>query len=107
MNHKRGVALLIALLTLGVTARAQETPPPADEDTVPEIQVSPEVRRVLDGLDEANAKVEDIRAKVTYLREIPLLEESEQSQGGLAFKRPGLIHLELGKPRQEEFQPQS
>ena len=68
-----------------------------------ETPLSPELQRVLDALDEANEKLKDVRAKVRYRREIPLLEESQECDGSLAYKKPNLIHLKLGKPRNEEL----
>jgi len=63
---------------------------------------SPELKEVLDALDAANKKVDVVEADIVYLREIPLLEEKQESKGSLAFKKPGHIHLTLGKPRNEE-----
>ena len=62
-----------------------------------------ELRHVLDGLDKANKKLKDVRAEIEYRREIPLLDESQECEGSsLAYKKPNLIHLKLGKPRNEE-----
>lgn len=65
-------------------------------------ELSPELRRLLDELDAANAEVEALTARVQYERSIPLLEEKEKSRGRLVFRKPDLLHLELGKPRHEE-----
>ena len=81
----------------GPPAAVEEKEPPAAAPKVP-----PELRRVLDKLDEANKKVKDMTADINYTREIPLLEEREQCTGTLAFKKPYLIHMKLGKPRREE-----
>jgi len=65
--------------------------------------LSPELQRVLDALDKANEKLKDVKAKVRYRREIPLLEESQECDGSLAYMKPNLIHLKLEKPRNEEL----
>jgi len=64
--------------------------------------LAPEVRRLLSELDAANEQVEGLTARVQYERCIPLLEERQKSRGKLAFSKPDLLHLELGKPRNEE-----
>jgi outer membrane lipoprotein-sorting protein len=79
-------------------AEAQAPAPPARARP----QISPELRRVLDKLDEANAKLTDVRARVTYTRVIPLLDDKRKSKGDLAFKKPNLLALILKRPRNEE-----
>lgn len=92
------VPLISALLLLAALAWAAE----GQQETVAETP-SPELKHVLDKLDEANAALEDVEANVEYRREIPLLDEAEECDGSLEFKKPNLIHLELGKPRNEEL----
>jgi outer membrane lipoprotein-sorting protein len=118
-------ALLIALAfaVAGGLAGAQEkaptpaaaTPaaamPAAQPVATPEAQrqraeealkaLPPELRTVMDKLDEANRKLEDVSADVTYERAIPLLDEKQVSHGTLVFKKPARIILKLGKPRNE------
>jgi len=86
------LALLFLLTPMAAVAAAEESS-----------DVTPELRRVLDGLDAANKKVQDVKASVVYLREIPLLDESQESKGSLLFRKPNLIRVELGKPRNEEI----
>jgi len=62
----------------------------------------PELQTVLNNLDEANRKLEDVTAKVAYERAISLLDEKQKSLGSLVFKKPDFIILKLGKPRNEE-----
>jgi len=77
---------------------------PVHEETSVDVQkLSPELRMVLDHLDEANKDLQDITARIVYERSIPLFEEKERSRGSLIFKKPDLISLELGKPRREEI----
>jgi len=63
--------------------------------------LDPELREVLESLDSASQKVKDLQASVIYKRSIPWLEVEEECKGVLKFKRPDLIALELGKPRNE------
>ncbi len=64
--------------------------------------LSPELRAILDKLDEANKKLTDCTASVAYERAIPLLDEKQKSRGSLIFKKPNKIVLKLGKPRNED-----
>jgi outer membrane lipoprotein-sorting protein len=95
------VAKLLLFLTLALLSipglRAAEN----DEPEEAKRKLSPELQRVLDKVDEANAELENVRARVLYTREIPLLDESEKSRGRLTFKRPDKIVLRLGEPRNE------
>ena len=61
------------------------------------------VRRVLDALDRAGEKLEDVTARLQYTREIALLEEREECKGSLRYRKPNLIHVRLREPRNEEF----
>ncbi len=65
--------------------------------------VSPELADVLERIDEANRGLETVKARIEYTRAIPLLGESESSEGRLAFKTPDSIHLSLQRPRNEEI----
>jgi outer membrane lipoprotein-sorting protein len=65
--------------------------------------VAPEARRVLEAIDKAGENVRDMEARVSYLRAIPLLDEVQRSRGKLVFRKPDLLALELGKPREEEI----
>jgi outer membrane lipoprotein-sorting protein len=89
-------------LPLGRAAGADEAQPRTDSQPAARSELPPKLQQVLNALDEANKKVEDVRADIEYLREIPLLEESQKSNGTIAFKKPNLIHLKLQKPRNEE-----
>ncbi|MCD6416232.1 MAG: outer membrane lipoprotein carrier protein LolA [Planctomycetes bacterium] len=62
----------------------------------------PEAKRALDHLQEANAALKSVRARITYVRAIPLLDEKQKSRGELIYKKPDHIILKLGKPRNEE-----
>ncbi len=91
------------------TAMAQEGSPNeaapcggADEAAAVRQALPPELQHVLEELDAANERLEDVTARVTYEREIPLLDEKQRSQGELVFKKPGRIVLKLGKPRGED-----
>jgi len=101
------VALLLCLC-VGVTM-AQQDPPDgaapsrgADEAAAVRESLPPELQGVLDKLDAANERLEDLAARVTYEREIPLLEEKQKARGEVIFKKPGRIVLKLGKPRNED-----
>jgi outer membrane lipoprotein-sorting protein len=67
-----------------------------------ETDVPPRVREVLQRVDEANEELENVTARVTYLREIPLLDEVQKSRGTLIFREPDKIVLRLGRPRNED-----
>jgi len=84
-----------------VPAPAPKQPGPADGDAALKA-LPPELQMVLNNLDEANRKLEDVTAKVAYERTISLLDEKQKSLGSLIFKKPGCIILKLGKPRNEE-----
>lgn len=92
---------VLALLVFATTPAATAVEPAAQAEK-PVREISPELRRVLDGLDGANEDLEGVQADIAYTREIPLLDESENADGTLAFRKPDLIHLKLGKPRNEE-----
>ena len=99
-----------AVLLWGTALNAQEAEtaaPAPDQARERELtrlwdELPAEVRHVLTKLDEANAKVEDVSARVTYERAIPILDEKQKSRGTLTFKKPNRIVLKLGKPRNEE-----
>ncbi|MFO8007104.1 MAG: outer membrane lipoprotein carrier protein LolA [Candidatus Brocadiia bacterium] len=93
------VTALLLAMPFGCGAAIPEGSPPAEEKP----EVTPEVRRLLDNVDEANRELEDLTARVAYERAIPLLEEKERCRGRLAFKKPDHIWLELGRPRNEEL----
>ncbi len=106
---------LIALtaLALGACAAAwaQEEAAPATEDApdAAELRAAKawdalpqQLREVLSSMEAANDAVEDVTARVSYERAIPLLEEREKSRGTLRFRKPNLIALILKKPRNEE-----
>jgi len=93
-------ALVCLLLAAGVATAAEE-PEPAPPQEQPQ-KLSPELRSILDSLDEASKKLVDCTARVVYEREIPLLEEKQKSRGSLIFKKPDRIVLKLGKPRNED-----
>ena len=65
-------------------------------------KLPPELQRILKGLDEANAKVKAMRADVEYEREIELLDDFQRAKGYMEFLKPNMLHLKLGKPRDEE-----
>jgi outer membrane lipoprotein-sorting protein len=58
---------------------------------------------VLAKLEKANEAVKDLRAKLTYTRAIPLLDEKQTCEGTLAYLKPDRMVLKLGKPREEEI----
>ncbi len=87
------VALLLAAALLVCGA--------ASEQKCGEEELDPEVKKVLAHVKKANEELEDLTARVTYERSIPLLEEKEKSRGRLKFKKEDRIALELGKPRNE------
>ncbi len=93
-GHLKLVALALLCLLPGVgrAAGAVEEAP----------EVSPEVRRVLSKVDEANRELEDMTARVRYKRSIPLLEEKKKSRGRLTFRKPDMIRLTLGRPRNQD-----
>ena len=113
-------ALLVSAFLLAVSlapgAFGAEAPPaedgqpdaPAEEASSRREQLPPDVRMVLDKLDDSNKKIEDITAKVTYVHEIPMLDHKQKSSGELIFKKPDgessrhRIVLKLGKPRNED-----
>lgn len=102
--------LLAAALTTGLVApaRAQETPAPIapgpqeSDQGQPAPELSPQVKAVLDKLDAAGEDLVDVRARLTYEESIPLLEQTSRSRGTLAFKKPMMIALKLGKPHRED-----
>ena len=81
-----------------VQQKADDQQEPNTKEVMP-----PELRAVLDKLDEANKTLEDLAADIVYRREIPLLDEFDECKGALEFKKPYLIHMKLGKPREEEM----
>jgi len=83
-------------------AADQQKPDDQQEPNVQE-EMPPELRAVLDKLDEANKTLKDLRANLVYRREIPLLDEFDECKGALEFKKPHLIHMKLGKPLEEEM----
>jgi len=95
------VACGLLALSFGAVCLGQTSAGEAGQK--PRVEVPPELRRILDALDAANKKVEGLTADVLYKREIPLLEDSQVSKGTLAFRKPDLLHLKLGKPRNEEI----
>jgi len=77
--------------------------PAAEEPAEAPQELSPELKMVLDHLDEANKQLKDVTARVEYVRAIPLLDEKERTKGGrLTFKKPDRVALSLGRPRNEE-----
>jgi outer membrane lipoprotein-sorting protein len=105
------IAIAAALLPMTAAVRAQEEAPPAAGATKTEApapparvrpEISPELRHVLDKLDESNAKLVDVQANVTYTRVIPLLDDKRKSKGDLVFKKPNLLVMALKRPRNEE-----
>lgn len=64
--------------------------------------LSPQLQRILKKLDKENENVDNLSAKVNYVRAIPLLDEQEKAKGRLQFCKPDLVHLKLGNPRNEE-----
>jgi outer membrane lipoprotein-sorting protein len=107
------LAVLAAVLLLpsGALLAAEQPAAPAQpaaapaataSDDQPPQRLSPELKAVLDKLDEANKKLVDCTANVDYVRAIPLLEEKQKSRGSLIFKKPDKIVLKLGKPRNED-----
>jgi len=94
------IGAALAVLAAARALAQEEAPPPPPQP--PEISVPPELKKVLDGLDAANSKVKSVKANVVYRRDIPLLDESQTSEGSLVFKKPDLLRLRLGKPRNEE-----
>lgn len=105
---KAGVA--VAFLMAGPSALAEQAPAAAEAQApapaAPAARVRPELppelREVLDRLDEANAELVDVRAKVTYTRLIPLLDNKRKSKGSLVFKKPDRLVMKLGRPDNEE-----
>lgn len=86
------------------TCPAEAAPAPAsDEATAKEEKLPPELRMVLDKLDEANEKLKDVTARVIYESEIPLLDDKQRCRGSLIFRKPDCILLKLGKPRNEDL----
>lgn len=102
------VTVLLPVCRAAAPAEEGRTPPSADAEAIAEQRraarehLPPELRMVLEKLDKANAELQDVTARVTYERAIPLLDEKEKSKGSLIFKKPGCIALKLGKPRNEE-----
>ncbi|MCK4284019.1 MAG: outer membrane lipoprotein carrier protein LolA [Candidatus Brocadiae bacterium] len=119
-TRRRRTALLVSLFLLTASLApgvlGEEAPPaedgqpdaPAEEASSRKEQLPPDVRMVLDKLDDSNKKIKDITAKVAYVREIPLLDAKQKSSGELIFKKPDgessrhRIVLKLGKPRNED-----
>ncbi|MFW6044231.1 MAG: LolA family protein [Planctomycetota bacterium] len=91
------IMMLLALLSVACASPLTE----AEEKKFDELPA--ELRMVLDKLDEANEDLEGITADVLYTREIPLLDETEESDGSLKYMKPGWIHMNLGEPREEEI----
>ncbi len=116
MHTKIGLmaSLLAATLLIcgaGGVATTNECDGPKDEAGPEEVEkkkpdylakLPPELQRILKGLDEANAKVEAMRADVAYEREIELLDDVQRATGYMEFLKPDMLHLYLGKPRDEE-----
>ena len=93
-SFSRSAILCLTAFSLGLCAATARSA----EQELPE-----ELKKVLEHLDEANKTLEDATARVRYRRQIPLLDESEESDGKLKFKKPDLLHLKLKKPRNEEI----
>ncbi len=98
---KHKLLSLVCTLTLAVLLGGAG-PALADEEAAPEQELPPEVRHVLSELDAANEELEALTARVRYERLIPLLDETQRSRGSLTFRKPHMLHLELGRPRNEE-----
>ena len=97
-----GGALLAAEEPAATGPSEQPTAAPrAQEEEAPQV-LSPELKAILDKLDEANKNLTDCTASVVYERAIPLLDEKQKSRGSLIFKKPNRIVLKLGKPRNED-----
>jgi outer membrane lipoprotein-sorting protein len=111
-RHLLTAGLLTALLlwargaALGAGEASHPDQPSAEAAAkpaqAPRKELPPELRMVLDKLDQANRDLKDVTAKVAYERAIPLLDEKEKATGSLLFKKPDRIVLKLGKPREEE-----
>ncbi|NLW49776.1 MAG: outer membrane lipoprotein carrier protein LolA [Candidatus Brocadiaceae bacterium] len=107
MSARQRVRMLLALALLlaaaGTTTRADDAPaPPEAPPPAARPEIPPELRDVLNHLDEASAGVTDVRAAVTYTRLIPLLEDKRRSRGDLVFKKPDKLVLDLKRPHNEE-----
>lgn len=108
------VPALLALLAACAAAQPAPAPPPPPgpepEQTVGEeaakpdrmAELSRELQDVLKAMDEAGKKIESLEADVQYEREIELLDEFQKAKGQMKFLRPDMLHLKLGKPRNEE-----
>lgn len=95
-----GIAIALSLALMPVAAQEAAEAPARQRPTLEELP--PQLQHVLRKLDEANEGLEDATARVTYEREIPLLDSKQKSRGELVYKAPNLLRLELGKPRNEE-----
>jgi outer membrane lipoprotein-sorting protein len=97
-------ALLTFAAVLALTAAGEPAPaPPAPAAENGRLAGLPaELQRVLTRLEEAGAKVHSLQADVQYERAIELLDEKQKASGTLEFLKPNLLHLKLGKPRDEE-----
>jgi outer membrane lipoprotein-sorting protein len=99
--------LLLALLAMALAP----APAPAAEGAAEEAaaekpsglqKLPPELRRVMEELQAANADLRTCSARIVYERSIPLLEDTQTSRGRLLFQKPDHIALKLGEPRNEE-----
>jgi outer membrane lipoprotein-sorting protein len=105
------LAATLLILAAGGVATTNECDEPKDEAGAEDVKkkepdylakLPPELQRILKGLDEANAKVKAMRADVAYEREIELLDDIQKAKGYMEFLKPDMLHLKLGKPRNEE-----
>lgn len=60
-----------------------------------------DVNYVLAKIDEANKGVASLKADITIVRSIPLLESEEVSKGKLIYQKPKLVYIKFDPPRNE------
>jgi outer membrane lipoprotein-sorting protein len=110
LRWKTAAAVALAWAALAVpgalgAAQAPANPvlaPAGEQEPERPAALSPAVREVLQKVEEAGRKVENISAQVVYDQEISLLDEHKTCTGRLLFAKPGRIALKLGRPRNED-----
>lgn len=82
-------ALLVVTILPGHAGRAV---PGAEDD------LSPEIRQVLDRLDEAYEGLDSYRARIVETRELALLADEQRLAGELLYSVPGRVRWEYTEP---------
>lgn len=66
-----------------------------------EVSATKNLDEVLAEIDKANTAFKTLKADVTFIRTITLLESTETSQGEMSYKKPKKLYLKFYPPRNE------